>query len=258
MRYLKLTVAYDGTDFFGWQWQPEQRTVQGEFEAAIKAVTSEETRVVASGRTDTGVHAIGQVVGWATESELATDVLLRALNANTPRDLAVQEVSEAREGFNPIIDSTSKRYRYLLYDHPIRDVFARNSVWQVWQRLDDNAMREASLALLGEHDFKGYETAGSPRVSTVREVYDIQVERRQFENGERIAIEVEASGFLYNMVRNIVGTLVQIGRGKEPITFASDVLAAQDRRLAGPTAPPQGLYLLNVNFGGDNFGDNAR
>ena len=119
-------------------------------------------------------------------------------------------------------------------------------------------MREASRALLGEHDFKGYETAGSPRVSTVREVYDIQVERRQFENGERIAIEVEASGFLYNMVRNIVGTLVQIGRGKEPITFASDVLAAQDRRLAGPTAPPQGLYLLNVNFGGDNFGDNAR
>ncbi|MBP85859.1 MAG: tRNA pseudouridine(38-40) synthase TruA [Planctomycetaceae bacterium] len=251
MRYLKLIVAYDGADFFGWQWQPKQRTVQGEFEAAIRAVTGEETRVSASGRTDTGVHAIGQVVGWATESDLATDVLLRALNANTPRDLAVKEVVEVREGFNPILDSTSKRYRYLLYDNSVRDVFSRNSVWQVWHRLNDNAMREAAPALLGEHDFKGYETAGSPRVTTVREVYDLQVERRQFENGERIVIEVEASGFLYNMVRNIVGTLVQIGRGKEPITFAADVLAAKDRAIAGPTAPPQGLYLLKVNYADD-------
>ena len=256
MRHLKLTVAYDGTEFFGWQWQPEQRTVQGELEAAIKAVTGEEIRVVASGRTDTGVHAIAQVVGWATQSDLATDVLLRALNANTPRDLAVQEVSEARPGFNPILDSTSKRYRYLLYDHPIRDVFSRNSVWQVWQRLDDNAMSEAAVALLGEHDFKGYETAGSPRVSTVRELFDIHVQRCQFENGERLVIEVEASGFLYNMVRNIVGTLVQVGRGREPIAFAADVLASRDRRLAGPTAPPQGLYLLRVNFGDDNSGHN--
>lgn len=257
MRYLKLTVAYDGTDFFGWQWQPEHRTVQGEFEAAIHSVTGEKTRVVASGRTDTGVHAIGQVVGWATESDLATDVLGRALNANTPRDLAVKDVSEARAGFNPILDSTSKRYRYLLYDNPIRDVFSRNSVWQVWQRLDVNAMREAAAALVGEHDFKGYETAGSPRVSTVREVDDIQVHRRQFENGERIVIEVEASGFLYNMVRNIVGTLVQIGRGREPLSFAADVLASRDRRLAGPTAPPQGLYLLKVNFGDDNIGGSS-
>jgi tRNA pseudouridine38-40 synthase len=182
---------------------------------------------------------------------LATDVLLRALNANTPRDLAVKEVVEVREGFNPILDSTSKRYRYLLYDNSVRDVFSRNSVWQVWHRLNDNAMREAAPALLGEHDFKGYETAGSPRVTTVREVYDLQVERRQFENGERIVIEVEASGFLYNMVRNIVGTLVQIGRGKEPITFAADVLAAKDRAIAGPTAPPQGLYLLKVNYADD-------
>lgn len=248
MRYLKLTVAYDGTDFCGWQWQPQQRTVQGELEAGIKAVTGEQTRLMASGRTDTGVHAIGQVVRWITQSKLAPDALVRALNANTPRDLTVKEVSEAYEGFDPVRHSTSKRYRYLLLDHPIRDVFARHGVWQLWKPLADAAMHEAAQALLGEHDFKSYETSGSPRVNTVRELYDIQVERRQYDNGERLVIEVEASGFLYNMVRNIVGTLVEVGAGRRPITFAADVLAGRDRRLAGPTAPPQGLYLLRVNF----------
>lgn len=249
MRYLKLTVAYDGTNFFGWQWQPEHRSVQGELEAAIKAVTREETRVVASGRTDTGVHAIGQVVSWATGSTLPADVLLRALNANTPGDLVVKEVSEAREGFNAILDAVSKRYRYLVYDNPIRDVLARHHLWQVWQPLDDVAMHEAAQGLHGKHDFKSYETSGSPRVSTVRDVHEIYVKRSDFINGERIVIEVEADGFLYNMVRNIVGTLVEVGRGRQAIEWPTSLLAERDRRLAGPTAPPQGLYLLQVNYG---------
>ena len=249
MRYLKLTVAYDGTNFFGWHWQPEQRTVQGELEAAIRTVTGEELRVIASGRTDTGVHAIGQVVGWNTESDLSTDVLLRALNANTPRDLVVREVSETEKDFHPIRHACSKRYRYLLVDDPIRDVFARNYAWQVWQPLDELAMHEAAQSLIGEHDFKSYETAGSPRASTVRSVSDLTVERRQFDTAERVVLEVEANGFLYNMVRNLVGTLVEVGRGRHAVAWPAEVLAAKDRRLAGATAPPQGLYLLHVNFG---------
>jgi len=248
MRFLKLTIAYDGTDFSGWQWQSARRTVQGELEAAIRGVTGEETRVVSSGRTDAGVHALGQVVSWATQSKLATDVLRRALNANLPPDLVVREVSDAPEGFNAIDDAVSKRYRYLILDHAIRDVFARRYAWQVWQALDVSAMHAAAQGLRGQHDFKTYETAGSPRVRTIRTVHDLLVERREFELGSRIVIEVEADGFLYNMVRNIAGTLFEVGRGKQPVGWPSQILAARDRRLAGATAPPQGLYLLHVRF----------
>jgi len=248
MRFLKLTVAYDGTDFAGWQWQPQKRTVQGELEAAIKTITGDETRIVASGRTDAGVHAMGQVVSWQTESELGGDVLLRALNANVPRDIAVREVCEAPRGFNAIRASVSKRYRYLLYDDPIRDVFARNYVWQVWQRLDAAAMHEAAQSLRGRHDFKSYQTSGSPRVSTVRSIGDILVKRRATDWAEHIVVEVEADGFLYNMVRNIVGTLVDVGKGKQRTGWPEEVLGQRDRCIAGATAPPQGLYLLKVNF----------
>jgi tRNA pseudouridine38-40 synthase len=248
MRFLKLTIAYDGTELAGWQWQPVHRTVQGELEAAIEQVTGEQTRIAASGRTDAGVHAIAQVVSWTTDSELATDVLLRALNANTPRDIVVKEVLEAPDGFHAIEGCVSKRYRYLLYDNPIRDVFARNYVWQIWQHLEVDAMHEAAQTLRGQHDFKSYETSGSPRVSTIRDVREILVERRTFELAERIVVEVEADGFLYNMVRNIVGTLVEVGRGRQTIAWPAEVLAEQDRRVAGATAPPQGLYLVKVNY----------
>ena len=248
MRTLKLTLAYDGTNFSGWQWQPAQRTVQGQLEAAIREITGEQTRVACSGRTDAGVHAIGQVVSWVTESKHSTNVLLRGLNANTPRDMVIRQVEEAPEGFHATDDSISKRYRYLLYDNPIRDVFARHYVWQLWSPLNADAMHEAAQALLGEHDFKSFETSGSPRVSTIRTIHDIVVERRMTDHGERIVIEVEANGFLYNMVRNIVGTLVEVGKGNRTADWPGEVLTKQDRRAAGATAPPQGLYLLNVNY----------
>jgi tRNA pseudouridine38-40 synthase len=248
MRYLKLTLAYDGTNFSGWQWQPTQRTVQGELEAAMREITGEQTRVISSGRTDAGVHAIGQVVSWPTESKHSAEVLLRGLNANTPRDMVIRAVGEAPEGFHAINDSISKRYRYLLYDDPIRDVFARHYVWQLWQPLRVDAMHDAAQALLGEHDFRSYETSGSPRLSSVRKIHDIVVARRVTDHGERIVIEVEANGFLYNMVRNIVGTLVEVGKGNRPLAWPGEVLTKQDRREAGATAPPQGLYLLNVNY----------
>jgi tRNA pseudouridine38-40 synthase len=244
MRFLKLTVAYDGTDFSGWQWQPDRRTVQGELEAAFKKISGEDLRMVASGRTDAGVHALGQAVSLATQSQLSTEVLLRALNATVPRDLAVLEVQDVPSGFNAIDEAAAKRYRYLIHDGPLPDVFARRYAWHVRRRLDASAMQEAAQALRGSHDFKSYETSGSARVSTVRTVYDLSVSRRD----DRVTIEVEAGGFLYNMVRNIVGTLEQVGRGRQSISWPLEVLAARDRRVAGMTAPPHGLYLVRVTF----------
>lgn len=246
MRFLKLTVAYDGTGFFGWQWQPDRRTVQGELEAVLRRITSESLRAVASGRTDAGVHALGQVVSVATECRLPPDVLRRAMNAYAPPDLAVLDVQEAPQGFHATNDAIAKRYRYVIHDGPLRDVFSRHFAWQVRHRLDVGAMGDAARALVGRHDFKSYETAGSARACTVRTVRELSVQREA--GSGRIVIEVEADGFLYNMVRNIVGTLVEVGRGKRPSSWPGEVLAARDRRLAGATAPPQGLYLLCVRF----------
>ena len=161
MRFLKLIVAYDGTHFSGWQWQPNRRTVQGELENAIRQVSGEQLRVVASGRTDAGVHALGQAVSFATECRLAPEVLTRALNANLPEDLVVRETTEVRAGFNAIDDAVSKRYRYVIHDSPQRDVFSRSYAWHLHYPLDVTAMDLAARSLLGRHDFKSFETSGS-------------------------------------------------------------------------------------------------
>jgi tRNA pseudouridine38-40 synthase len=248
MRFFKLTIAYDGTDFSGWQWQPDRRTVQGELERAVRQITGESTRLIASGRTDAGVHALGQAVTLATESQLAPDVLCRALNANTPADLAILDIQTARNGFNAIDDAKGKRYRYLIQDGAVPNVFMRHYAWQVRQHLNVDAMHEAAQPLLGTHNFKSYETAGSPRVSTVRSIRDFFVRRQSWNDTTYIVMEVEADGFLYNMVRNLAGTLVEVGREKKSTTWPTEVLAAHDRRLAGMTAPPHGLYLVRVNF----------
>lgn len=248
MRSLRLIVSYDGTDFFGWQWQPGMRTVQQCLEEAIALVTGETTRVVAAGRTDTGVHAYGQAVSWDTESRLETGVLLRALNANLPPDMAVRAVEEAPPGFNSITDSRGKRYRYLIHDRRIRDVFVRRYAWQVWQTLDNAAMQEAARGLCGTHDFIAFQNAGSPRVHTVRTVRDLSVIRTREWGENCVSVEIEADGFLYNMVRNIVGTLVEVGKGKQPIDWPARVLAGRDRTTGGMCAPPQGLYLLQVYY----------
>lgn len=249
MRCFHLTVAYDGTEFSGWQWQPERRTVQGALEEAIHRVTGERLRVVGSGRTDAGVHAYGQAVSFTSSTRLEPDVLLRAMNANLPHDVRVVQATEASADFCALRNSTGKRYRYLIHNAPIPDVFSRNRTWFVYDPLDVDAMGAAAQKLVGYHDFKTYETAGSPRLSTCRTIRELTVARDAGRSApDRIVIEVEADGFLYNMVRNLVGTLVQVGRGKESVDWPAEILAARDRRLAGPTAPPQGLYMLNVCF----------
>jgi tRNA pseudouridine38-40 synthase len=248
MRSVRLTLAYDGTDFFGWQWQTGMRTVQEVVEQAIRRVTGESMRVVAAGRTDRGVHALGQVVSFQTESSLTNEVLRRALNANLPADVCVLDVQSAQDGFHAIDDSTGKRYRYLIQDGRNRDVFARRYAWRVWHPLDASAMHLAAQGWLGRHDFGAFQNVGSPRVSTVRTVRDIRVERLVQLDGDRVVVEVEADGFLYNMVRNFVGTLVEVGKGDRPIGWPADVLATRDRTAAGMCAPAHGLYLLKVYY----------
>lgn len=249
MRTFKLTLGYDGTDFAGWQWQPNRRTLQGTLQETLQRITQEEIKCFASGRTDAGVHALGQVISFDSETYLSPAALAKALNAELPEDMLVFEVAEAPTSFHAQRHAIRKRYRYVVQDGRLPDLFDRKYVWHVYQRLDVEAMQEAARPLIGTHDFASYETSGSQRLTTVRTIYDLLVERRQAELTDRVVIEVEADGFLYNMVRNIVGTLVSVGKGKQPVSFAADALAKKDRQAAGMTAPAKGLFLVGVEYG---------
>jgi tRNA pseudouridine38-40 synthase len=248
MRVFKLTLAYDGTLYSGWQRQHGAKTVQETLERALERITGAAVRVTASGRTDAGVHALGQVVSFACDTHLAPEVLGKALNAELPHDLAVVSAEQAAIGFHAIASARRKRYRYVIDDGPVRDVFARHFAWHYRQRLDTTVMHRAAQSLVGTHDFSSFETAGSPRATSVRTVFQLSVERQGGEMGARAVLEIEADGFLYNMVRAIVGTLVEVGRGAKPEAWPGEVLVACRRDAAGQTAPPQGLFLVRVDY----------
>lgn len=250
MRALKLILAYDGTDYVGWQLQPGQRTLQGALEDALARITGESIRVIASGRTDAGVHALGQVVSFVTSNRLPAPVLQRALNAELPDDMAVVAAAEAPEGFHAIRDATRKRYRYVIHDGPTRDVFRRRYAWHYRERLDAAAMHRAAQKLAGRHDFRSFQASGAERASSVRTIFEIGVVRGGPADEDQVTLEVEADGFLYKMVRSIIGTLVEVGRQVRPESWPAEVLAACDRRAAGMTAPPQGLCLVRVDYTG--------
>jgi tRNA pseudouridine38-40 synthase len=248
MRSIKLTLAYDGSDFAGWQAQPAHRTVQVVLEGAIQAVTGEALRIEGSGRTDAGVHALAQVASFATASRLAADVLGRAINAHLPEDVVVLSAEEEAAGFHARRDARGKCYRYAIEDGPPANLFSRRYAWQLRERLDAEAMDRAARHLAGKHDFASFQTSGSERASTVRTVRRIEIARRGGPIRDRLEIEIEADGFLYNMVRNIVGTLVRVGQGDRPESSIGEVLASRDRRAAGMTAPAHGLFLVSVDY----------
>jgi tRNA pseudouridine38-40 synthase len=249
MRFLKMTIAYDGTAYAGWQFQPDALTVQGAIETALTKVTGETRRVLASGRTDAGVHALAQVVSVQTNSTLSNAVLMRALNATLPHDISVLSLVPAREGFHAIRDAVNKRYRYVIDDGDTVDVFERAYCWHYYaDKLDAERMHRAAQTILGTHDFASFQTSGSERTTTVRTITDIFVERRTTKMGKPVVLEIAADGFLYNMVRAIVGTLVDVGRGRAGEDHLTQVLAAKDRRAAGMNAPPQGLFMVHVDY----------
>ncbi len=244
MRNIKLIITYDGTDFSGWQRQPDRRTVQQVLEAAIGRLTGIEAPTNASGRTDAGVHALGQVIHFYTVSKHPTAVFVKALNAMLPPDVRVKAAWDMPQSFHATLDAKSKMYRYVIDNGPIADPFRLRYSDHVYLPLDVEAMNRAAQALAGRHDFHSFETNWPNRTSSVRTIYRIEVLR----HGSDVHLEVEADGFLYNMVRAITGTLVQVGIGRWAETMVAEALIAEDRRAAGPTAPPQGLYLVHVRY----------
>lgn len=247
-RTLKLTVAYDGSRYCGWQRQSNGPSIQAALEKALAEITQESIHVTGSGRTDSGVHAFGQVVSFDTGGTLSADVFRQALNATLPPDIVVREAVEATPGFHAINDSLTKRYRYIVQPGRINDPFSLQRAWFAKRILDADVMHLAARELIGTHDFASFQAVGSPRLSTVRTVTDAEVHVETSDPWGKIFIEIEATGFLYNMVRIIAGTLVDIGQGRGGPGTISTIIAGRERKLAGMTAPAHGLYLLHVNY----------
>ncbi len=253
-RTFKLTIAYDGTDFAGWQVQPGRPTVQGLLQDALREITGTNIGVIGSGRTDAGVHAIAQVAScvlpWRDEAER----LALAINAKLPESIVVRRAVEVAQGFHAIRDAIGKRYRYQLQIGGKRDPFSYRYRWRLRGAVDLEPMRLAAARLVGRHDFASFQAAGSDRKTTVRDLRacEVIVESNEgiirHDDNLHVAVEVEADGFLYNMVRNIVGSLVEVGRGKYAPQWMDEVVSRRDRDAAGPTAPPHGLFLLRVDY----------
>lgn len=244
MRTVRVKLAYDGSRFFGWQRQEGFHSVQEAVEDALVSLTGESVTVHGAGRTDTGVHAFGQVAHFHLASGLEDEQLLRALNAHLEPGVVALALETCREPFHAQYDARGKRYVYVVATTRFRPPSGGETFHWVHDPLDLEAMRAAAARLVGEHDFSAFSNAGSPRRSNVRTVRSVHLWARR----RRLAIAVEGSGFLYNMVRTIAGTLLDAGRGKLTADDVSAVLAARDRKRAGPTAPACGLYLLSVQY----------
>jgi tRNA pseudouridine38-40 synthase len=245
-RNLKLLIAYDGTDFHGWQAQPGMRTVQEELAKTLERVLRHPVTLAGASRTDAGVHARGQVASLRTEAAIPAANLQRAVSCRLPPDIALVRVAEAAPQFHATRSARGKLYRYALYNSERRpaEAMAARYAWHFWHALDLDAMRAAAAVLLGTHDFAGFANQGQPRETTIRTLRSIAIRRHY----ERVHIEVEGDSFLYNQVRIIVGTLIEIGRGHWPVERTAAILEARDRSLAGPTAPAHGLTLEWVRY----------
>jgi len=245
---FKLVLEYDGSAFHGWQRQKNERTVQGEIEKALQTMTGQKINLCGSGRTDAGVHALGQAASFRCDTRLSADVFLKGINSLVPRDLVVKSCEPVPERFHARFDAGSKTYRYRILNRATPSALFARYCWFISKKLDMDAMRGAVGFIVGEHDFKAFEGSGSPRSSTVRRVMRAELFERDL---GMIEFEVEADGFLRFMVRNIVGTLVDVGLSKiSPADFEA-ILFSRDRSRAGITAPPQGLFLVEVKYDPD-------
>jgi tRNA pseudouridine38-40 synthase len=241
---IKLTLEYDGTNYCGWQNQPNGRSIQSVLEEAVSTFVGASTRVIGSGRTDAGVHALGQVVNFFGDCNFDRHRLLRGLNALTPRDITIKEAEIAPDAFDARRDGRSRIYKYYILNRSMPSPFHLNRAWHVHEPLDSEAMRQAIGCLTGEHDFSSFRAAGCDAAHAIRRVYQTSLERR----GDLLIYTIEATAFLRHMVRNIVGTLVEVGRRARSAESVRELLEARDRTRAGATAPPHGLFLVQVNY----------
>ena len=244
-RVLKLTLSYDGTRFVGWQRQAAGESIQGLLEAALARFEGAPVTVHGAGRTDAGVHALGQVASVELTAAHDTSAILRGVNAHLPGDIRVVRVEDAADGFHARFSARSKTYRYMLRNAMFVSPFERAYVWHVPEALDLQAMRDAAAALVGRHDFAAFQSAGSDVTDTVR-----TMTRSEWivHEDDVLAYEIAGDGFLRHMVRAVVGTLVEIGQGRRPVSSAAALLAGGSRPEAGATAPPQGLFLVRVDY----------
>jgi tRNA pseudouridine38-40 synthase len=264
MPTFKITLAYDGTDYVGWQRQSNGVSIQALIEDALRELDGREVAVAGAGRTDAGVHALGQVAGFTLAREIGPDALVRALNAHLPPAIRVFDAEEAPPAFHPRFGARVKTYRYQLWNGDILSPFERGRAWHVPGPLDVEAMGAAARLVEGRHDFASFQATGSAVATTEREIFSSRViaglrpcatsEAPERSAGLQpcepmIVYEVAGAGFLRHMVRIIVGSLVEVGRGRRPIEWVAEILASRDRTAAGPTAPPQGLFLVRVEYG---------
>lgn len=244
MANIKLRLQYDGTCYHGWQAQKNLRTLQGQIVASIKKMTGEEVNLIGASRTDKGVHALGQVANFHTTTSIGAPAFLKGLNSLTPEDILILEAKVVPEDFNARFCAKSKIYVYQIFNAPRPSIYHRRFCWFLHSSLDLLAMRKAARYLIGEHDFKSFQTGSSNSQSSVRTIYSLHItQKRSF-----IWIFIKANAFLYRMVRNIVGTLVEVGQKKRKAEEIISILAARDRKVAGNTAPACGLFLLRVYY----------
>lgn len=258
-RNIKLVIEYDGTGYHGWQCQKNALSVQSVLEKALEKLTGEDVKLIGAGRTDAGVHALGQVANFHTASAIPAERFTAALNSLLPPDISILESSEVPAGFHARYSAIGKRYRYLLYYSQQPSALLRHRAFHVRRPLDLEAMQAATAHFLGTHNFKAFCAAGSGVKSCVRTIKDISLREiylnsnengiEMFRNGKLYLFEIAGSGFLYNMVRIIVGTLVEVGTGRILPSEIPDIIQSEERKHAGRTAPPHGLYLAEVIYG---------
>jgi len=244
MKNIKLTIEYNGKDFNGWQKQPNKLNIQGEIERAIKEITGEEVDLIASGRTDAGVHALNQVANFKTNSQFDVKKYPIALNSKLKKSIRIKDAEEVEERFHSRYNCKQKTYRYIINNSEYGTAIYRNFEYHIPNELDFEEMKKAIQYFEGEHDFKGFKASGTSSKSSVRTIYKTDIKKE----GERIVIELTGNGFLYNMVRIISGTLVDVGLGKIKAKDISDIIKSKERTRAGKTLPPYALYLVEVEY----------
>ena len=244
MRNIKLTIEYDGKDFNGWQKQPNKLNIQGTIEQAIKNITGEEVELNASGRTDAGVHALGQVANFKTNSQIPIEKFAIAINSRLKKSIIIINAEEVDERIHSRLTCKRKTYRYIINNSIEGSAIYRNLETHIPQKLDINKMEKALKYFEGEHDFKAFKASGTSSKNSVRTIYKTNI----YKENNRIYIELTGNGFLYNMVRIIVGTLVEVGLGKIEPEKIQDIIKSKKRENAGKTLPPNGLYLVNVEY----------
>jgi len=242
---FKLIIEYDGSSYHGWQRQKNRKTIQGEIEKAIMTITGKKIALTGSGRTDAGVHAFGQVANFYCDTEISPEVFQRGLNSLMPKDIIIKECNTVDEKFHARYDAKTKTYQYRILNRTTPAAICRQYAWFIKKKLALDAMQSAILHIIGTNDFKAFEGAGSPRSSTKRRVINAGLQQKE---KKYLIFEIEADGFLRFMVRNIVGTLLDVGLCKITPDDFKKILLSKDRNLAGVTAPPHGLFLMNVKY----------